>query len=226
MSKFKPFIYKFEEVIKKRGYDSITIFVNKWISEGGTFRTLHQFLLLENLDFEYYTVWSSLRKYLTVPYDDSSAFWNKWNSIAQAKGFPSLEELMKIYRKKHTTTEMANELGVTPRTIEYLLIRLDGDRNAPIKDQIREKRKSHKDEDGFTKTDVKEKWNKILSEKGFKSLREAADYYMNNKISPEGMANDLGVTERALRARLEKAGILFSKETEAAKNTPDSLGLL
>jgi hypothetical protein len=224
--KFKPFLLKFQELIEKEGYEDISKFVNDWINKGETFRTLHQWVLLKGLDFEHHTVWTSLRKYLTVPFDASSSFWNKWNSTAQTKGFNSAEEMMEVYRKKYTATQMATELAVTPRTIEYLLRRLDGNKDLPLKEQMQGKRPSHRDEDGFTKTDVKEKWTKLLNEKGFTSLREAANYYMENKIPPTIMARELGVTERALRIRMEKAGILLSKETEAAKNSPNSLGLL
>ena len=224
--KSKTFIRRFEGLIKEEGYEGITDFVNKWITKGGTFLTIYQWLLLKGFEMEPPTVYSNLRPYLTVPYDMSSSFWNKWNSIAQTKGFENIDKMMEIYKKKYTNTEMANELGVTTRTIEYLKIRMDGDRNLSMRELVKEKRPSHKDEDGFTKTDVKEKWNKILTEKGFKSLREAASYYMEKKMSPEAMAKELGVTERALRIRMEKAGILISKENYAVKNTEDTLGLL
>ena len=224
--KFKPFLYQFNELILKEGYKNITEFVNKWIKDGGTFNTLYQWAMIKDLDFEYRTVYATLRPYLTVPYDVPSSFWNKWNSIAQAKGFDDIDKLMEVYKKKYTNTEMANELGVTTRTIEYLRIRMDGDRNLPMRELVKGKRPSQRDANGFTKTDVKEKWNKILNEKGFKSLRDAADYYIKNNISPIQMAEDLGVTEKSLRGRMEKAGILLSKETIAAKNSDDTLGLL
>ena len=225
-SKHRPFIRKFEELILKEGHEGISIFVNDWITKGGTFRTLHQWLLLKDIEVESNTVYASLRPYLTVPYDMPTSFWNKWGSVAQIKGFKDIDDLMETYKKKYTNTEMAMELGVTTRTIEYLRIRMDGDRSLPMRELIKGKRPSHRDEDGFTKTDVKEKWNKILTEKGFKNLREAAAYYIKKKMSPEAMANEMGVTERALKIRMEKAGILISKENYAANNTEDSLGLL
>jgi DNA-binding XRE family transcriptional regulator len=224
--KFRPFITKFEELVKKEGYGGISDFVNKWITEGKNFQLLHKWLLLKDLEFERQTIYAALRPYLTVPYDAPSSFWNKWNAIAEAKGFDNIDDMMDVFKKKYTNTEIANELGVTTRTIEYLSIRMNGDRNTPMRELMKEKRPSHRDEDGFTKTDVKEKWNKILTEKGFKSLKEAAAYYMEKKLSPAAMAKELGVTERALRIRMEKAGVLISKENYAAKNTEDSLGLL
>jgi len=222
----KPFFEKFEELIKEEGYSSINSFVDSWISKGGSFKTIHQWLTLKNININYYTAYSKLRPYLTIPYDVPSSFWNKWNIIAEAKGFKNIDDMMETYKKKYTNTEMANELGVTTRTIEYLKIKMDGDRNLPIKNLVKMKRPSQKDEDGFTKTDIKEKWIKLLNEKGFNNLKEAATFYKENKKSILEMAKDLGVTERSLTIRLEKAGILIDKKNEVPKNTEDSLGLL
>lgn len=228
----RTFIVKFEEFIKEEGHESIESFVNNWISKGETFLTLYQWLLAKGFNLNNpHNVYAKLRPYLTVPYDAPSAFWNKWNNIAQSKGFENIDSLMIEYRKKYTNKEIARELAVTDRTIEYLQLRLDNNRGIPLAESLRLKKQSpekilsQRDEDGFVKTDVKEKWIKLLNEKGFNGLREAANFYIENKMSPESMAKELGVTEKALRIRLEKAGILIPKE-EIVKNAEDSLGLL
>jgi hypothetical protein len=40
------------------------------------------------------------------------------------------------------------------------------------------------------------------------------------------MAKDLGVTEKSLKTRLERAGVIITKEMMALKNADDTLGLL
>lgn len=152
-------------------------------------------------------------------------FWEKWDVIAQSKGFANFEVMMDNLKEKHTNKEIAILLDVSQRTIEMMWVRLDVGRDSLLKDSVRTKRKSQRDGDGFNNTDVKEKWIKMLSEKGFQTLREAAAHYKGNKISIEGMANDLGVTVKSLRTRLEHAGMILPKEEEKAKAL-NPLGLL
>jgi hypothetical protein len=65
----KPFILRFQELIEKQGYgSSITKFVNSWMLDGGTFKTLHEWIILRNLEVEYITIFINLKKFLTIPY--------------------------------------------------------------------------------------------------------------------------------------------------------------
>jgi hypothetical protein len=140
-------------------------------------------------------------------------FWEKWNSIAQSKGFADLGTMLRAFQENYTNKEIASLLDVSSRTVEMMWVKLGG------------KRRSQRDGDGFNKTDIKEKWIKLLSEKGFQNLREAGTYYKENKISLNKMAEDLGVTVKSLEKRLEMAGILLLKEEDKVKNL-NPLGLL
>jgi len=146
-------------------------------------------------------------------------FWEKWNGIAQSKGFTDLDNMMKSLQEKYTNKQMAEFLEVSTRTIELIWVRLHNASGSTTK------KKLVRDGDGFSKTDVKEKWGKLLEERGFKTLREAAAFYKENKWSIERMARDFSVTTKALQKRLESAGIILPKE-EAAVKTLNPLGLL
>lgn len=152
-------------------------------------------------------------------------FWEKWDAIALSKGFTNFDNMMEVYKEKYTNNEIAALLDVSQRSVEMMWVRLDIGRDMTLKDRVATKRKTQRDGDGFNNTDVKEKWIKMLSEKGFQTLREAATHYKNNKISLEGMANDLGVSVKSLKKRLEHAGVILTREDEKVKNL-NPLGLL
>jgi hypothetical protein len=204
MRKRETFMVQFTEYIKSEGWISITDFVNDWIKKGGTFQSLHQHLILKDIVFTKETIWANLRKHLTIPYDSPDYFWYKWDSIAKTKGFNSFLKLYEVYKRKLTTAEMAIELGVDVRTVEVLLNRMEG----------QNKRKGrHKDEQGFCKTNVKEKWNKLLKEHGFDTLKEAWDKHK----SLRALARALGVKESALWLRLSGTKIKFRKYYQKKK---------
>jgi len=209
----KPFLIQFKELIKEEGYDDISKFVNDWISNGGTFKTLHQWLLLKDFNIVYFNVWLNLRKYLTVSFDYDSSFKYKWDSVAKTKGYDTFEDLIKDYQNKYTSIEMANELGITRRGLNYILTRLRNE-GKPFEDRYKGDGKIGKklvNEDGFTMTDTKEKWEKILRDKGFNSFTEAITILNNRGMNIPKMANELEVTEKSLRWRIQKANIKLTK---------------
>jgi len=50
------FIQKFEALVKEEGFDTISDFVDDWIANGGTFRTIYDFVLLKGINVDKYTV--------------------------------------------------------------------------------------------------------------------------------------------------------------------------
>ena len=215
----KPFLIQFKELIKGEGYDDISKFVNDWISNGGTFKTLHQWLLLKDFNIVYFNVWLNLRKYLTVSFDYDSSFKYKWDSIAKIKGYNTFEDLIKDYKSKYTSAEMARELGITRRGLNYILTRLENE-GKPFEDRYKSNKSIGEklvDKDGFTMTDTKEKWDKILKEKGYSSLTEAVTILNSRGLNIPKMAEELGVTQKALRWRIQKADIKLTSRVGKPK---------
>jgi hypothetical protein len=152
-------------------------------------------------------------------------FWEKYDGIAQSKGYDNVEEMMYAFKEKHTNSEIAEILGISLRTVEMIWVRMVAGRGVLPKDRTNKKLNIHKDGEGFNKTDVKQRWMKLLGEKGFSGLKDAADHYKNNGLTVDRMAADLGVTLKSLIKRLEAAGIILPKE-EAIRKELNPLGLL
>ena len=218
----KPFLQQFRELIEKEGYNDISKFVNDWISDGGSFRTLHQWVLLKGVDVVYYNIWLNLRKYLTVPFDYDSSYKYKWDSIAKTKGYDTFEELINDYKnKEYTSTEMARELGITRRGLNYILTRLKNEGKS-WEDRYKGDGKVGQkfvDKDGFTMTDAKEKWDRILKKKGYNSLTEAVTTLSSRGLNIPRMAEELEVSEKALRWRIQKANINISTGKKPRKSS-------
>lgn len=208
MSGEATFIEKFGKLIKIEGFASITEFVNDWIYNGGTFKTMHDWILIKNIKIDRYTVWLNLRKYLTIPYSQENAFWYKWNSIAKTKGNKSIADLVNKYKKNLTTLEMSIELGTSVRTMEKLLFKINKLENKKTK-----KYSKIKNRDGFTKTNVKRKWEKILGEKGYKTLRNAIKDMQNKGMTTSEMAKELGVAYSTLKRRAIRGNIKIINKT-------------
>jgi len=206
-----PFIQKFEALVKEEGFDTSSDFVDDWIANGGTFRTIYDFVLLKGINVDKYTVWLNLRNYLTIGYGGEDAFWYKWDSLAKIRGKDSIVEWMNENRDKLTTMEIAREFGVTLRPIEKLIVRIDKLGNKEVK-----KYRKRKDSDGFTMTRTKERWLKMLNEKGYKTLREAFTDMINKGLTIEEMAYVFDTTKNTIRRRLKRAEFVLTKRKEVA----------
>jgi len=208
MFRRKPtFIQKFDALIKEKGFDTISNFVDDWIVNGGTFKTIHDLVLLNDINVNKYTIWLNLRDYLTVPYDGESAFWYKWNAVAKTRRKDTIVDWMSDYGKNLTTYEISKELGVSVRQMEKLVARINKIRNKETK-----KFRKAQDSDGFSMTHVKEKWLKKVNEKGYKTLREAILDMINKGMDVDDMANEFEVTKRTMKDRINRANIKLTPE--------------
>jgi len=205
----KPFLLQFKELIAQAGYDNITDFINEWVTNGESFNTLQQWLALKGIDMSYHNIWINLRQYLTVPFDYQSSFDYKWDNIAKTKGFDSFEELINTYKGRLTSAEMAEELGITRRGLNYLLRRMEN-KDKPFEDRYKSPQSmgvKPKIEGGFTQITAKKKWEKIVKDKGYDSLSEAIADMQSKGMSIAVMANELGVSAKSLKERILKAEI-------------------
>lgn len=203
----KSFIEQFQDWIEEEGYTSITDFVNDWIKEGGTFRTLHEWTALRGATVVYLTLWTALRKYITVPYSGEDQFWYKWESVAKAKGYSSVETMVKSLRK-YTTAEIARELDIAPTYAKELMRRLSYSRKRKVPEKRKMKKaKPFKTKEGFSREETRKKWEALLKEKKFRSLRHALRILRNKGLSFERIAKELGVAYTTLRMRMDRAKI-------------------
>jgi len=102
-------------------------------------------------------------------------------------------------------------LVVTLRPIEKLIVRIDKLGNKEVK-----KYRKRKDSDGFTMTRTKERWLKMLNEKGYKTLREAFTDMINKGLTIEEMAYVFDTTKNTIRRRLKRAEFVLTKRKEVA----------
>jgi hypothetical protein len=205
----KPFVVQFKELIEEEGYDNITDFINNWIAKGESFESLRQWLILKGVNTTYHNVWINLRQYLTAPFDCQSSYDYKWNTIAKTKGYVSLEEMIKDYKTRLTSAEMAEELGITRRGLNYILCRIDN-KGKPFEERYKGARsigEKHKIEGGFTQISAKKRWEKIVKDKGYNSLTEAVTDMHSKGMNTIKMAEELGVSPKSLKERIQKAEI-------------------
>lgn len=202
----KPtFIDKFDALIKKKGFNSISEFVDDWISKGGTFRTIFDLTTLNGIHVKRYTVWLNLRGYLTIPYGEGEAFWYKWDALARTKGKDTLIDWLDDCGKNLTTLEISRELGVKIRTVEVLNERINKERNIKIK-----KFTKFRDSDGFSMTNTKEKWMKIVKELGYTTFRGAMKDLDSKGMSIGDIAVMFNTSKAVIRRRLERGNIVMS----------------
>ena len=187
------------------GTEDIQAFINKWMLNGGNFNTLYQHLILRGMEVRYQYVWKKLRPYLTVPYESKDQFLYKWDSLAKTKGFDDITKLMNNYADKYTSKEIADELGIGLSTAEKLRRRaLSKNRGiSPVK----RKRVTHKDKQGFHRSDYKAQWKARLEALGHTTIREAVYYLRRKGKTFKQIAQALGVTDRCLRYRMKLAKI-------------------
>jgi transposase len=202
----KPtFIDKFDALVKKKGFSSISEFVDDWISKGGTFRTIFDLTTLNGIHVRRYTVWLNLREYLTIPYGEGEAFWYKWDALARTKGKDTLIDWLDTCGKNLTTLEISRELGVGIRTIEKLNERINEIRNIETK-----KFRKSTDSDGFCMTNAKEKWLKIVRELGHTTFRDAIKDLDNKGMYIDEIAVMFNTSEGTIRRRLKRGNIVLS----------------
>lgn len=204
----ETFIIKFKNLIESEGYTTITAFVNKWIKDGGTFRTLYEWVILKGIDTKYITVWVTLRPYLTIPYSSQDQFWYYWNAVAKSKGYFSAERMLNNLTENLTLRETANELDTSPRNVLLLIKRIKYyDRKEMPQLRARRNNKWHTNKDGFSRIDAKTRWEEALKEKGFRGLRDALRRLRDKGLTFKEIAKELKTTDRNLRFRMAKAKI-------------------
>jgi hypothetical protein len=205
---YRPFILQFQTLIENLGYKTITEFVNKWISDGETFKSIHEWLLLKGFEFEYITIYNNLRKFLTIPYDTIDEYFYRWNGIAKAKGYKSVKQMISSLLGKYTTKEILIELDVDRGTLRDLKFRLKEQETNPRKPSNKKKQRTR---DGFSRGSTSEKWRGIWESKGFRGFRDAIQKMRLKGMSYKDISKEFGVTPRDLRIRL-KAAKLDSKD--------------
>jgi hypothetical protein len=198
---YRPFILQFQTLIGELGYKTITEFINKWISEGGTFQSISEWLLLRGFEFKFITVYINLRKFLTIPYDIMDQYFYKWNAIAKSKDFDSAQQMVSSLLSKYTINEITKELNTDRKTFKELRHRLSDPNAKPGKP----KSKKHKNRDGFARGSTSENWRSRWEEKGFKGLRDAIQKMRLRGLDFKDIAREFNTTNRNLRYRMKSA---------------------
>ncbi len=204
------FMIRFEEFIKKEGFSSSREFINKWISDGSTFRNLHQRLNLMGLEVSYVNIWLKLRPLLTVPYQIKDGLWYKWDGIAKTKGFSGAEEMFKVYFTTKTLKQIAEELGITYQRVKNLATTLN-EQTERLKDSpdiTKRKRKMlNRGTSGIKYPGITEKWKEKLKEKGYTSLEEAVNALRTKGLSHSEMAEFFEMSPKGLYLRMNNLGL-------------------
>jgi hypothetical protein len=216
------FMDRFERLVIDKGYLNGRHFLNQWIKDGGTFKSLHEWLLSQGLEYDRYWVWLALRPLLTIPYNYDDAFIYRWNAIAKTKGFESAKSMFAYYtRKKYNKVKIAEIFDTTASNIVKIMHKVRT-HNLSIslrkRKQYSRKKRRMRSKDGFGKKDVQDKWSeKFKSFGNSRSLREVIWKMQRKNMTPKEMAHVLGVDIRTLYYRLVKAKLKLTDK----KNKPN-----
>lgn len=208
-------LQQIKNIAEEEGFATITGFVNHWIQNGGSFYTLRDWLMLEKgLIKSRITIWKSLRPFLTLPYSREDQFWYKWNSIAKAKGFKDIPDMVrKLNLKKTSRKQVAKEFAILITNVDKFVYSLAKKRKiysgpqqiTQLRPYIKKERhKVKRNKNGMVRCDSSKIWDDKLKKYGFRSLRDAVWRLRLKKYNQTQMAQLFGVTARTFRNRLRR----------------------
>lgn len=196
----KTFIQKFVDFIEKEGELSITVFLNKWIKEGGTFSSLHKYLNKGGIKVHYFTMYLALRNYITVPYDYHDQYQYKWGKLAKKYGYDDVSNFILYLSRKYTSVRSAKILGVTTRNFLYMVEKARAIKGVSTNKRI-------VDSQGFSSEVKRQEWDKKMYNLGFRSLKKYVTNRRKNNWRWKEISSELNICIASLFLRMKRAKI-------------------